>query len=98
MFFSLEYVVLMHYLIGHVTTSAVRRRCSLQFKVATGEDRGWLLATDPHDTTSRGSPMIRWGSGSKPPRNKPLIYRRAASRETVSKTIGGDGSFSETER
>ncbi|XP_003381911.1 conserved hypothetical protein [Trichinella spiralis] len=24
--------------------------------------------------------MVRWGSGSKPPRNKPLIYRRAASR------------------
>ncbi|KRY61410.1 hypothetical protein T03_17343 [Trichinella britovi] len=27
------------------------------------------------------------GSGSKPPRNEPLIYRRAASRGTVSKTI-----------
>ncbi|KRZ51298.1 hypothetical protein T02_13202 [Trichinella nativa] len=24
--------------------------------------------------------MVRWGSGSKPPRSKPLIYRRAASR------------------
>ncbi|XP_003378201.1 hypothetical protein Tsp_02429 [Trichinella spiralis] len=32
--------------------------------------------------------MIRWGSGSKPPRNEPLIYRWAASRGTVSKTIG----------
>ncbi|KRY49196.1 hypothetical protein T03_5705 [Trichinella britovi] len=40
--------------------------------------------TDPR---ARRSLMIRWGSGSKPPRNKPLIYRRAASRETVSKTI-----------
>ncbi|KRX80727.1 hypothetical protein T06_15647 [Trichinella sp. T6] len=69
----------MHYLIGHVTTSAVRRRCSLQVRLS-------------------GSPMIRWGSGSKPPRNKPLIYRNAVSRETVSKTIGGDGSFSERER
>ncbi|KRZ02330.1 hypothetical protein T11_17578 [Trichinella zimbabwensis] len=74
--------------------------------VAAGEDRGWLLLTDPHDPTSRylisrcsagrsvidqrarRSLMIRWGSGSKPPRNKPLIYRRAASRGTVSKTIG----------
>ncbi|KRZ05832.1 hypothetical protein T11_8630 [Trichinella zimbabwensis] len=27
--------------------------------------------------------MIRWGSGSKPPRNEPLIYRRAASRGTL---------------
>ncbi|KRZ95812.1 hypothetical protein T08_1275 [Trichinella sp. T8] len=50
-----------------------------QFKDAAGEDRGWLLATDPHDPTRRGS---------KPPRNEPLIYRRAASRGTVSKTIG----------
>ncbi|KRZ52295.1 hypothetical protein T02_11308 [Trichinella nativa] len=40
--------------------------------------------TDPR---ARRSLMIRWGSGSKPPRNKPLIYRRAASRGTVSKTI-----------
>ncbi|KRZ65677.1 hypothetical protein T10_255 [Trichinella papuae] len=73
---------------------------------AAGDDRGWLLATDPHDPTSRylisrcsagrsvidqrarRSLVIRWGSGSKPPRNKPLIYRRAASRGTVSKTIG----------
>ncbi|KRX51980.1 hypothetical protein T09_385 [Trichinella sp. T9] len=27
--------------------------------------------------------MVRWGSGSKPPRNKPLIYRRAASQGTL---------------
>ncbi|KRY07118.1 hypothetical protein T12_11789 [Trichinella patagoniensis] len=40
--------------------------------------------TDPR---ARRSLMIRWGSGSKPPRNKPLIYRRAASRKTFSKTI-----------
>ncbi|KRX27648.1 hypothetical protein T07_13218 [Trichinella nelsoni] len=25
---------------------------------------------------ARRSLMVRWGSGSKPPRNKPLIYRR----------------------
>ncbi|KRY40747.1 hypothetical protein T01_10250 [Trichinella spiralis] len=31
---------------------------------------------------ARRSLMVRWGSGSKPPRNKPLIYRRAASRGT----------------
>ncbi|KRZ54912.1 hypothetical protein T02_6755 [Trichinella nativa] len=61
-----------------------------QFKDSAGEDSGWLLATDPHDPTRRAclSLMIRWGSGSKPPRNEPLIYRRAASRGTVSKTIG----------
>ncbi|KRY05213.1 hypothetical protein T03_13565, partial [Trichinella britovi] len=33
--------------------------------------------------------MVRWGSGSKPARNKPLIYIRAASRGTVSKTMEG---------
>ncbi|KRX13758.1 hypothetical protein T07_1116 [Trichinella nelsoni] len=38
-----------------VTTIAIRRRCSLQFKDAAGEDRGWLLATDLHDPTSRYS-------------------------------------------
>ncbi|KRX13136.1 hypothetical protein T07_7611 [Trichinella nelsoni] len=77
----------------------------VQFKDAAGEDRGWLLATDPHvrtrwypishctagrlviDPRARQSLMIRWSSKSKPPRNEPLIYRRAASRGTVSKTI-----------
>ncbi|KRY40048.1 hypothetical protein T01_10735 [Trichinella spiralis] len=39
------------------------------------------------DPRARRSLMVRWGSGSKPPRNKPLIYRRAASQGTVSKTI-----------
>ncbi|KRY71561.1 hypothetical protein T4A_4612 [Trichinella pseudospiralis] len=33
--------------------------------------------------------MVRWGSGSKPPPNKPLIYGRAASRGIVTKTIEG---------
>ncbi|XP_003367289.1 conserved hypothetical protein, partial [Trichinella spiralis] len=32
------------------------------------------------DPRARRSLMVRWGIGSKPPRNKPLIYRRAASR------------------
>ncbi|KRX77259.1 hypothetical protein T06_7136 [Trichinella sp. T6] len=76
-----------------------------QFKDAAGEDRGWLLATDLHDPTSRcsitdcsagrsviesrarWSLMFRWGSGSKP-----LIYRRAASRGTVSKTLTHPGA------
>ncbi|KRX78371.1 hypothetical protein T06_12776 [Trichinella sp. T6] len=31
--------------------------------------------------------MVRWGSGSKPLRNKPLIYKRAAKRGIVSKTM-----------
>ncbi|KRX36198.1 hypothetical protein T05_1430 [Trichinella murrelli] len=39
------------------------------------------------DPRARRSLMIHCGSGSKPLRNVPLIYRRAASRETVSKTI-----------
>ncbi|KRX72314.1 hypothetical protein T06_13859 [Trichinella sp. T6] len=61
-----------------------------QFKDAAGENRGWLLATDPRDPTSRvsfghrQSLMVRWGSGSKPLRNKPLIYKRAASRGILS--------------
>ncbi|KRX81493.1 hypothetical protein T06_5203 [Trichinella sp. T6] len=37
----------------------------------------------------RRSLMVRRGSGSKPPRSKPLIYRRAASRGIVSKTMEG---------
>ncbi|KRY72182.1 hypothetical protein T4A_13096 [Trichinella pseudospiralis] len=85
-----------------VTTIAVRWRCSLQIRprqtqsrgnktsqaVRSKENRGWLLATYPRDPTFRAvrSLTIRWGSGSKPQRNKPLIYRRIASRETVSKT------------
>ncbi|KRZ02348.1 hypothetical protein T11_8348 [Trichinella zimbabwensis] len=40
--------------------------------------------------------MVRWGSGSKPPRNKPLIYRRAASRGIVSKTMEGSNFSSPT--
>ncbi|XP_003370368.1 conserved hypothetical protein [Trichinella spiralis] len=36
---------------------------------------------------ARRSLMVRWGSGSKPSRNKLLIYRRAAGRGTVSKTM-----------
>ncbi|KRX71876.1 hypothetical protein T06_10771 [Trichinella sp. T6] len=39
------------------------------------------------DPRARRSLMIHCGSGSKPLRNVPLIYRRDASRETVSKTI-----------
>ncbi|KRY41310.1 hypothetical protein T01_6838 [Trichinella spiralis] len=39
------------------------------------------------DPRARRSLMIRGSSKSKPPRNEPLIYRRAASRGTVSKTI-----------
>ncbi|XP_003368990.1 conserved hypothetical protein, partial [Trichinella spiralis] len=41
------------------------------------------------DPRARRSLMVRWGIGSKPPRNKPLIYRRAASRGIVSKTMEG---------
>ncbi|KRY22465.1 hypothetical protein T12_9192 [Trichinella patagoniensis] len=40
------------------------------------------------DRRARRWLMIRWSSKSKPPRNEPLILKRAASRGTVSKTIG----------
>ncbi|KRY05366.1 hypothetical protein T03_12017 [Trichinella britovi] len=40
--------------------------------------------------------MVRRGSGSKPPRNKPLIYRRAASRGIVSKTMEGSNFTAKT--
>ncbi|KRY83941.1 hypothetical protein T4D_12289 [Trichinella pseudospiralis] len=54
-----------------------------QFQDAAGENRGWFLATDPHDPTSRNlitvvQQTVCWL----------LIYRRAASRGTVSKMIG----------
>ncbi|KRY22779.1 Transposon Ty3-G Gag-Pol polyprotein [Trichinella patagoniensis] len=42
------------------------------------------LLIDPRE---RRSLMIRWGSGSNPARNEPLIYSRTASRGLVSKTI-----------
>ncbi|KRZ08891.1 hypothetical protein T11_18382 [Trichinella zimbabwensis] len=100
---------------NHCCTAALLITGPAEFKDAAGQDRGWLLATVPHDPTSRHlisrcsagrsvipcaacrsvidqrvrrSLVIRWGSGSKPPRNKPLIYRRAASQGAVSKTIG----------
>ncbi|KRY06678.1 hypothetical protein T12_6805 [Trichinella patagoniensis] len=44
------------------------------------------------DARARRS-LIRRGSGSKPPRNKPLIYRRAASRYSILDKKGCGGAI-----
>ncbi|KRY07700.1 hypothetical protein T12_1255 [Trichinella patagoniensis] len=58
-----------------------------EFKDTAGVDRGWLLPTDPHDPTRRTSVADDDPLG-QPPLNEPPIYRTAACRGTVSKTVG----------
>ncbi|KRY73618.1 hypothetical protein T4A_3806 [Trichinella pseudospiralis] len=59
------------------------------FKNTVCEDRVWLLATDRHEPSSQGTPVASdpLGQRIKAPRNKPLIYGKAASWGIVSKTV-----------